>query len=204
MDHLEKRYTDNLSPREFSALYFKYIGDLASQMDFEAVGKMIESFKNVRESGRFVYFIGNGGSAATATHFANDIGIGAKIKDKKPFKALGLADNMAVLTAVANDFGYSDIFTNQLENLISKGDLLVAMSVSGNSENVINAVEFAKSKGAYTIGLTGFDGGRLRTAADLSVHVPAPKPEYGPVEDLFMVVDHLITAYFRLSEMGHL
>jgi D-sedoheptulose 7-phosphate isomerase len=139
-----------------------------------------------------VFFIGNGGSAATASHFANDIAIGTRTGDAKPFRAMALTDNVAVLTALANDNGYDSIFVDQLKVHLRDGDALVAISASGNSPNVIAAVEYARSRGAKVVGLTGFDGGKLRTLSDIAIHAQTAKGEYGPVEDLHMVVDHLV------------
>ena len=151
-----------------------------------------------RERGAHIFFIGNGGSAATASHFANDISIGTRVSHTdKPFKAMSLTDNMAVITAVGNDDGYEHIFTKQLQNFAKTGDVLVAISASGNSPNIIHTVEYAKTKGLKVIGLTGFDGGKLRELSDIRIHVQTRKGEYGPVEDVHMFVDHLIGTYFN-------
>ena len=115
----------------------------------------------------------------------------------KPFKAMSLTDNMAVITAVGNDDGYEHIFTKQLQNFAKPKDVLVAISASGNSPNIIHAVEFAKSRDLKVIGLTGFDGGKLREMSDIRIHVETRKGEYGPVEDVHMFVDHLIGTYFN-------
>jgi len=144
---------------------------------------------------RAVFFIGNGGSAATASHFANDISIGTRTGDKKPFRAVSLTDNVAVMTALANDEGYDRMFVDQLRVHMRAGDSLVAISASGNSPNLIEAVDYATSRGATVIGLTGFDGGKLREKSDISLHVPTAKGEYGPVEDVHMIFDHLIGSY---------
>ncbi len=147
-----------------------------------------------RERGARIFFIGNGGSAATAAHFANDIGIGSQ-SWSKPFKTVSLADNVPVLTALANDYGYENVFTLQLKTQMSQGDVVVAISVSGNSPNVVSAIEYANANGAVTTALTGFDGGRLKGLTQISVHVPTEKGEYGPVEDVHMILDHLVGTY---------
>lgn len=156
---------------------------------------MIDAIKAARENDKMIFFIGNGGSAATASHFANDLSIGTR-SQKKPFRVLSLTDNVPVLTAVGNDFGYDDIFIRQLQAYMKSGDVVVAISASGNSPNVTKAVEWANNNGAKTISLTGFDGGKLKTQTHINLHVPSIKGEYGPVEDLHMIFDHVIGNYF--------
>ena len=143
---------------------------------------------------RLFFFAGNGGSAATASHFANDIAIGTN-DYQKPFRVISLTDNVATLTALGNDFGYAEIFVRQLRVLGKKGDLLICISASGNSKNLINAFQYAKSVGIKTVALTAFDGGKIKSMADEGVHVPTKFKEYGPAEDAHMILDHLVSAY---------
>ncbi|MCX6357409.1 MAG: SIS domain-containing protein [Candidatus Aureabacteria bacterium] len=171
---------------------------LFDQMDCTAIGRMAEIFEDARRAGNKIFFMGNGGSAATASHFANDLGKGARVKGKAQYKALSLADNVSLITALANDDGYDRIFIAQLEALLNKGDVVVGISASGNSPNVVKAIEYANAKGAITIGLTGFSGGRLKETAHLCIHVETPKGEYGPVEDVHMILDHLVTTYLKM------
>jgi D-sedoheptulose 7-phosphate isomerase len=149
-----------------------------------------------RRNRNTIFFIGNGGSAATASHFANDLQIGTRSPDL-PFKAISLSDNQAIITAVGNDFGYEEIFSKQLEALMEKGDLLVAISASGNSPNIVKGCLVAKQKSCLVVGLTGFDGGQLKKLSNLNIHIPSQKGEYGPVEDLHMIVNHLIGSYLN-------
>ena len=164
-------------------------------VDCNAVGAFADLLLSARQTGNAVFFIGNGGSAATASHFANDISIGTRTGDNKPFRAISLTDNVAVMTALANDEGYEKMFVDQLKVHMRDGDALVAISASGNSANVIAAVEYAKSRKATIVGLTGFDGGKLRKLSDISLHVSTARGEYGPVEDLHMIFDHLIGSF---------
>ncbi|MBF0183178.1 MAG: SIS domain-containing protein [Magnetococcales bacterium] len=194
MNELDKLYAANTDPSHFAAGYFNYLATLCSRMDAQAIGQFITLLLQARERGARIFFIGNGGSAATASHFANDISIGSRSRER-PFRAISLADNTSIITAIGNDFGYEQIFLRQLETQMEEGDLLVAISASGNSPNVLLAVEYARQRGNSTIGLTGFDGGRLRQMVDLSLHVPTLPGEYGPVEDLHMIFDHLVGAY---------
>ena len=178
----------------FASEYFKYLAHVLSQIDIGEIEKFVQILVDARDRDARVFFLGNGGSAATATHFANDLAIGVG-NSNKPFKAISLADNVAAITAAGNDYGYDEIFMRQLKAQMVKGDVVVAISVSGNSPNVMKAVEWANANGGITIGLTGFDGGRLRRTASHCVHVPTEKGEYGPAEDAHMVLDHLLYSY---------
>ena len=183
-----------LNPTEFKKSYISRLIELLKGLEKQDVESVISSFEGARESGRKILFIGNGGSAATASHFANDLGYGTRTW-QKPFRALALTDNVAVLTAIANDYAYDEVFTKQLQVIMRPGDVLVAISASGNSPNVVKAVEYAKSCGNETIGLVGFDGGKLAALCAKKILVETKKGEYGPVEDVHMVIDHLIGAY---------
>ena len=160
---LDEIFAQDKSPVAYAKNYSAYLSSILLKLDYTEIGKMIETILDARERGAHVFFIGNGGSAATASHFANDISIGTRVTHTdKPFKAISLTDNVAVITAIGNDDGYEHIFTKQLQNLANKGDVLVAISASGNSPNIIHSVQYAKTKGLKVIGLTGFDGGKLR------------------------------------------
>jgi D-sedoheptulose 7-phosphate isomerase len=113
----------------------------------------------------------------------------------RPFRAISLVDNQALLTAQANDEGYDSVFVAQLESLLRPGDVVLGITASGNSPNLIEAFSFARAHGAVTVGLLGFDGGRLRELSDVAVTVRTAKGEYGPVEDLHLVIDHIVTNY---------
>ena len=190
---LDRIYKKSESVADYSRRYAGHLSTLLSNLDHDAVEEMVNAFLLARKNGKTIYFIGNGGSASTASHFANDIQIGLRIQP--PFKAVSLTDNVSILTALGNDEGYEKIFTKQLENFVEKDDLLVAISASGNSPNLIDCVEFAKTKGVLVVGLTGFDGGKLKALSDISVHIPTEQGEYGPVEDMHMFLDHLIGTY---------
>jgi D-sedoheptulose 7-phosphate isomerase len=177
----------------FADDYLEHLGGLLRGLDREAIGNFVQTLFDARERQARIFFVGNGGSAATASHFANDVAIGA-LSDR-PFQAISLCDNVPILTAIANDRGYDQIFVVQLKVLMQPGDLVVAISASGNSPNVVRAVEYANANGAVTVGLVGFDGGRMKEIAQHCIHVVTPKGEYGPIEDIHMVLDHLIGAY---------
>lgn len=181
-------------PVSFAAKYFELLGSVLSKIDPQQIAAFSEMLLDAREEGTTVFFIGNGGSAATASHFANDIGVGTR-SSTKPFRVLSLCDNTSILTAIGNDFGYDEIFVRQLQMLAHPGDVVVAISASGNSPNVIKAIEYANNHGLKTFGITGFEGGQLREKAKFGIHVPTEKGDYGPVEDAHMILDHLIGAY---------
>lgn len=194
MNRLEQLFQKSPQAATFAGEYLKYVSEVLSNIDAASIAAFVDVLLQARECGTRVFFIGNGGSAATASHFANDIAIGCRSWER-PFRATSLTDNVSVMTAVANDYGYDKIFTMQLQTLLEPGDVVVAISASGNSPNVVSAVEWANAHGAKTVALTGFDGGKLRTIAQINVHVPTNKGEYGPVEDAHMVLDHLIGSF---------
>jgi len=194
VNRIESLYEERPQPAAYARGYLSYLAEVLGKLDERAVAAFIETLVQARERGAQIFFIGNGGSAATASHFANDVAIGCRSWDR-PFRAVSLTDNVPVMTAIANDYGYEHIFTLQLKTSLRPGDVVVAISASGNSPNVVNALEWAKEHGATTVALTGFDGGKLRQIADIGVHVETAKGEYGPVEDVHMVLDHLVGSY---------
>ena len=182
------------SPESFAQAYINYLHSVLIRIDPAEIGQFIRTLLASRASGATVFFIGNGGSAATASHFANDLAIGTNAYDK-PFRVLSLTDNLPIITAIGNDFGYEEIFSRQLRILGRKGDVLVGISASGNSPNLIRAFDYALAVGIKTVAITAFDGGRLKAMADEGIHVPTEPKEYGPAEDAHMVLDHLVGAY---------
>jgi D-sedoheptulose 7-phosphate isomerase len=178
----------------FATRYIDYLSSVLGGIDVGEIKRFVDTLLDARERGATVFFIGNGGSAATASHFANDLGYGTDSYDK-PFRALSLTDNQAVVTALANDNGYDEIFVRQLRVLGQPGDVLVAISASGNSPNLIKAMEHAARVDIRTVAITAFDGGRMKQMAEQGIHVATAAKEYGPAEDAHMVLDHLIGAY---------
>ena len=192
MNNLDRIFTKD--PVAFAAAYFEYLSSVLKEIDTGEIGQFVKTLLDARERGATVFFIGNGGSAATATHFANDLSIGTNSYDK-PFRVISLTDNQAIITAVGNDFGYEEIFVRQLRVLGRPGDVVVGISASGNSPNLVKAFDYAKSAGIRTVAITAFDGGKIKSMADQGIHVPTALKEYGPAEDAHMVLDHLIGAY---------
>ena len=194
MNKIDQIYKNSNSIEDYSKLYFEYLNTVLNSISLKAIDDFVKILLEARERGSSIFFIGNGGSAATASHFANDIAIGSR-EYVKPFRVISLCDNQAVITAIANDDGYEKIFSQQLKVLLKKQDVVVAISASGNSPNLIHAIKTTKNMGAISVGLSAFDGGKLKEVVDFSLHVPTQKGEYGPAEDAHMVLDHLISNY---------
>lgn len=194
MNRIEQVYDESPDAADFARGYLDYLSEVLSGVDTNAVASFVEVLLAARDRDAQIFFMGNGGSASTASHFVNDIAICGRAP-AKPFRAISLTDNSAVLTALANDCGYEDIFVRQLETQLAEGDVVVAISASGNSPNVVRAFEYANERGAVTVALTGFDGGRLTKLAQLVVHAPTNTGEYGPAEDVHLIVNHVVAAF---------
>lgn len=165
-----------------------------------ALENMIAEVDNTLKNGHHVYLIGNGGSAATASHFATDLN---KIQLQRKLKgsAICLSDNSSILTMIANDFDFNSLFRLQLEIGANIGDILVAISASGNSRNLVAAVEYCNSMGVNTISLTGFDGGQLSKISKITVHAKSEIGDYGVAEDTHSVVCHYVAEVIRNSKI---
>ena len=194
MNNIDQIYSKSLNINDYSKSYIDYLSAVLNNISLTDIEKFVEVLLEARERESSIFFIGNGGSAATASHFANDMGIGTRTYEK-PFRAISLCDNQAVITAITNDDGYKKIFSQQLKVLLKKQDVVVAISASGNSPNLLDAIDTAKKINAITVGISGFDGGKMKEMVDVSLHVPTEKGEYGPAEDAHMVLDHLISSY---------
>jgi D-sedoheptulose 7-phosphate isomerase len=192
MNNIDRFYSSD--PVAFATSYLNYIGEVLKGIDVREIGRFVATLLEARERGATVFFIGNGGSAATASHFANDLAIGTDSYDK-PFRVISLTDNQAIISAIGNDFGYQDVFVRQLRVLGKAGDVVVAISASGNSPNLLSTFDYAKTAGIKTVAITAFDGGKMMPMADEGIHVPTAPKEYGPAEDAHMVLDHLVGAY---------
>jgi D-sedoheptulose 7-phosphate isomerase len=164
------------------------------RIDTARVGEAIALFDEARANGRHIFVCGNGGSASTASHFACDIVKGASYQREQRFKIMALTDSLPTLTAYSNDVSYDCVFAEQLKNFAEPGDVVMCISGSGNSPNVLCAIDYANSIGCKTIALTGRDGGKLAPKAQLSIQVPVP--HMGRIEDAHMIVCHMIAYHF--------
>jgi D-sedoheptulose 7-phosphate isomerase len=163
-------------------------------IDLDQVSKAIEILHEARAQGRYIFTCGNGGSATTASHFATDLVKGASFGRSSRFRIMALTDSLCTLTAYSNDTSFESVFVEQLKNFAGPGDVIVAFSGSGNSPNVIRAVEYGNSIGCKTIALSGRDGGKLGQAAQLNIQVS--HPHMGRIEDVHFVIMHMIGYHF--------
>lgn len=197
MNKVDRMMADSADAGAYGRQYAAYLSSLLSAVDFEALGAFAGILMKARADGRTVFLVGNGGSAAAASHMATDLMLGTHSIRMRPLRAVSLADNMAVVTALANDKEYAEIFVGQLDKLFQPGDVLVAISASGNSANVVKAVEYVNAHGGTTVGLLGFDGGRLKSLCQLAIVVATEKGEYGPVEDVHVAIDHMLMTWLK-------
>jgi D-sedoheptulose 7-phosphate isomerase len=170
------------------------------QIDATEINALMNAIENSRQKNATIYIMGNGGSAATASHFVNDFNKGISEYIEQKFRFVCLNDNIATVMAIANDIGYDAVFEFQLRGKMNPGDLVIGISGSGNSLNVLNAIELAKKEGISTAGLTGYDGGKLRKLVEIPVHVPIMSMQV--TEDIHMVFDHLMMAIFYKELCG--
>jgi len=186
------------------AKYLQAVQATINNLDPEVIASFATHLENAYNSNQSIYVIGNGGSAANASHFAQDLakGIFFDAPVTKTMKAISLADNIAYITAIANDTGYQNIFSAQLNTYAQNSDVLICISGSGNSENIVEAVKAAKQKNMFVIGVTGFDGGQLNSIANFSVHVPLH--EMCTVESIHSIIFHLIVLELRERLAGHM
>ncbi|MBK9925962.1 MAG: SIS domain-containing protein [Anaerolineales bacterium] len=170
-----------------------YISTLQSTIDelpISLIADVVNVLQRARIQGNQVFIMGNGGSASTSSHFVCDLAKNTRYEGLPHFRVIGLADNMEIFSAYANDEGYENVFSQQLINLIRPNDIVIAISASGNSRNVVNAVEEAQKYNATTIGFTGFDGGRLGQMVNIHIHVKSNIIEH--VEDIHLMLEHMI------------
>ncbi len=175
----------------------QYLAQLRGAIDSVDLGKVaqaIEWFREARDAGRSIFVCGNGGSAATASHFVNDVVKGASYGRPRRFRIVALTDSLATISAYANDVSWESVFVEQLKNFAAPGDLVMGLSGSGNSANVIRAIEYGNAAGCRTLALTGRDGGRLGPLAQLNIHVR--EEHMGRIEDAHLAVCHMICYYF--------
>ncbi len=179
--------------------YARHYRDLTqrawAELDLGAVERIAAIIEEAAEHGRQVFVAGNGGSAATASHIATDFNKTAAKAGKPPARCISLSDNVAFITAIGNDLSFDEIFSRQLENLLQPKDVVLLVSGSGNSPNLLRAAQYAREKGALTAAVLGFDGGKLRNAVDVPLVVPSD--HYGVIEDVHMGIGHVISFYLK-------
>jgi D-sedoheptulose 7-phosphate isomerase len=184
-------------PGTLAATYLNRLAQVLALIPHDAVARTIDLLLEAQSSGRRVYIMGNGGSASTASHLVCDLTKTARVAGQPPLRAFALADNGAVMTAWANDTVFERTFAEQIEGHVESGDVVIAISASGNSPNIVSGLEAANARGAHTVSLVGFDGGAAAGLADVVVHVPCR--DYGLVEDSHSAIGHALTAAVRHS-----
>jgi D-sedoheptulose 7-phosphate isomerase len=177
----------------------EYINELHSvinSLDVRNIEMLIDTLHQARLKGNTIFTMGNGGSASTSTHLACDLGKNTRKNGWPNFKVMGLADNMAIFSALANDEGYENVFVQQLASFVKPDDVVIGISASGKSPNVLKAIEYANQAGAITVGFTGFDGGKLAKMVDINLHVDSNCIEQ--VEDVHLMLEHMIATALRV------
>ncbi len=195
---ISRLYKKNSDMAAFYQGYVNYLHERLMAVDGNKLAEVADIFLKARAADRTIYFAGNGGSAATASHFSQDLATVGRKANVSGFRTLSLTDNTAYITAAGNDYGYDSVFTTQMQYLFNAGDVLVVISASGNSANVVEAARMALERNGTVIALTGFDGGQLATMTPHCLLLETPKGEYGPVEDAHMLFDHILTGYLTL------
>ena len=174
---------------EFDA-YFNRVSETLKKVDTSVTECLVRIIMDCRERGNMIYIFGNGGSAATASHITGDFLKGISYELDKRFKIICLSDNIAGTSAISNDLSYDEVFVESLKAYLSENDLVIGISGSGNSLNVVKAMEYARDNGAVTVAMCGFKGGKIKNIADLTVHVPIEDMEI--TEDIHMIIFHAI------------
>ncbi|MCR2823162.1 SIS domain-containing protein [Lederbergia panacisoli] len=182
----------------FRTYYSEYQSEwlrVINELNVDVIERIYERIKNSTKNNQQIFVLGNGGSAASASHWACDFGKGVNVDGVKRLRIFSLTDQVPLMTAYGNDIHYADIFVEQLKNLLNPGDIVIGLSVSGNSENVIRAFQYAKDTGAQVISLVGEKEGRMKGLSDIALVIPSS--DYGIVEDVHMYVNHVISQYIR-------
>lgn len=181
--------------RKFAESYLSAAAACLREISLEKLERIVEVVADAHSRGRTIFVFGNGGSASAASHIACDWGKGTAIPGKRRLKIVSLSENIALITAWSNDFSYELIFKEQLENLLEAGDVVIGLTASGNSPNVLRAMDFAKQRGAVTIGFIGFGGGKLKSIVDYEITVSSRN--YGQVEEIQMTLNHIISQFLK-------
>jgi D-sedoheptulose 7-phosphate isomerase len=176
------------------------LNKLFDSIDVDMLESIIETIIAAFKQGKTLYVAGNGGSAATASHIQADFQFFVRYFTKFRPKVVALTDNIPLITAIGNDNSYDDIFVEQMKGMFNEGDLFLAISASGNSPNVVKAVEYANELGGKTIAFCGFNGGKLKELADMPLYTPNQNKDYGPIEDLHVILDHVIINFITLDK----
>ena len=199
MEQMETIFRAAQKPEDYIRGHFDRTAEVVRSIDPDAVAQLLDWVRETSERDGVIYVAGNGGSATVAGAWVNDLSANSVVPGLKGFRVLSLADSGPAVTALGNDIRFEEIFAEQLRAWMRPGDLLITMSCSGNSANLLSAVNQAHELGGRTVAITGFDGGKLSGLAQLSIHIPTTSDEYGPVEDAFSVIMHSVCGYLTMS-----
>jgi len=180
--------------------YIARLTDILNKIEPEKLGQVVTAMISAFKNGKTVYVVGNGGSAATASHMQADFRFFVRYFSKFRPKIIALTDNVPMITAIGNDNNFEDVFVEQMRGQFVAGDVLIAISASGNSPNLVKAAEFANQLGGTSIAFVGFLGGKLNDISTISLYTPNPKGDYGPIEDVHMILNHVIVNYLSKDE----
>jgi len=195
MGFMSDSFSSCIGPKEYAQKYLSGLQRTLAGIDTDSIARIVEVLSDTRKSGATIYVAGNGGSAATSSHFVEDLAYGTKGRGNQLFKVIGLTDNVAYISAIGNDEAYELVFTRQIANLWKKGDVLFAITGSGNSKNILQLIEYANSHDGTSIVITGFGGGKASKLAHYCINVPTEYGDYGIVEDSHLVLSHIISTY---------
>ena len=198
MKNLKNHFKNSKNFKIFAKKYIDYLNDSLNYLDFERLDQIRKELENAKKKRKTIFVFGTGGAAATTITMANDLGFDVmkKSKSKKTFNITCLNSNQSVLTAIANDTGYENIFLNQLKIKFKKGDVAIILSASGNSDNLIKAAKWIKGKGKI-FAFVGFDGGKLLNYCNEYILIKSLKSDYGPVEDIQLIINHIFAHWFQ-------
>jgi len=198
MPTLDTLFRDTRVTEDYLAGYRARFIETVESVDLDALAAVVDAIEARVGTGASIYVFGNGGSAAVASHWVNDMGVNTLVDGEPGIRIFCLSDNVSALTAVANDISFDEVFAAQLRCVVGPEDLVMALSVSGNSPNIIRGIEEAQSAGATTVGFSGMSGGKLAAIADIAVHTPSDIDEYGPIEDIFSVCMHAVAGLIAM------
>ena len=195
MENLGGTAGNTLTLKEYAEDYLRGVKQTMDEISFQELQEVVDVIETAYRKGNQIFILGNGGSASTASHFACDLGKGTAAEGKPRFKVTSLNDNVALLTAIGNDLGLDDLFSEQLKICLEEGDVVILITGSGNSANLLKAAEYANSRGAITIGFIGFGGGKLREMVQHQITISSRKYEF--IEPVHLILEHLISFFFK-------
>lgn len=200
MNEIESLFTTSNIPEEYSSAYLEHMKKVTGSVPANRLTTLIEWMEETALNDKSIFVVGNGGSGAVASHWVNDLGPNSVTPEPPNYRVISLTDNGGSLTALGNDASFDEVFEIQLKAFMRPGDLIVALSVSGNSPNIIRAVEYANTNGARTVGCSGMDGGKLSKLVNHAIVIPSTADEYGPIEDAFSIIMHISTTYLTMKK----